>query len=388
MNTETGNSAIELVDSVIADAIAHRASDVHFESLQNGLRVRWRIDGILYDKAGIDADIAQQVLSRIKVLANIDIAERRIPHDGKFSITLDGHLVDLRVSTFPSIYGEKIVVRILDRFQHMMSLEQLGISSTMLATFHALLKKSHGFFLVAGPTGSGKTTTLYASLTTLHAPEKNIITLEDPVEYYLDGITQGQINPDAGFTFNRGLRSLLRQDPDVVMVGEMRDRETAQIAIEAALTGHVVLSTVHTNDAPSVIMRLIDMGIEPFLINAAVSGLLAQRLARTICPACKELREPTTEEKEMLLRLGVPTAHIYQGAGCDGCMQLGYKGRTGIFELLVITPAMRSLIMQRPSFDLIVEQAVKDGMQPMLIDGLHKLDQGIISLSELMRVVL
>lgn len=387
MNSEKNSSAITLANTIIADAVSNRASDIHIESTAAGARVRWRIDGVLYDKKLIESPFAQQLISRIKVISNINIAERRLPHDGKFNMILDGKEVDLRVSTFPSLYGEKVVIRILDRSQHMIALDQLGLSRSMLDAFSHLLFKSSGFFLVAGPTGSGKTTTLYAALAALNAPEKNIITLEDPIEYYLDGITQGQIHTEAGFTFQRGLRSLLRQDPDVVMVGEIRDRETAQIAIEAALTGHIVLSTVHTNDAPSVIMRLIDMGVEPFLINAALSGVLAQRLARTICPACKKSVDPTENEKSMLMRLGMPNCHLFVGAGCPQCMGLGYRGRTGIFELLVATPAMRTLIMKQPTFDELAAQAAEDGMRPLLIDGLAKVDAGIITLAELIRCV-
>ena len=298
MNTE--NSIVEIVNSLISDAIEHQASDIHLESQQNALRVRWRIDGVLYDKEPIESFFMAQVLSRIKVLAHIDITEKRIPHDGKFKVLFNGQEIDLRISSFPSIHGEKIVIRILDRAHHMIALDKLGFSDAMLDTFKTLLSRSSGFFLVSGPTGSGKTTTLYAALSALNSPEKNIITLEDPVEYSLEGITQSQIHPEAGFTFEKGIRSLLRQDPDVVMIGEIRDRQTAQVAIEASLTGHVVLSTIHTNDAPTVIMRLIDMGIEPFLVNAAVSGVLAQRLARTICPACKTQIEPTDGECAML----------------------------------------------------------------------------------------
>ena len=387
MNNEKNNSAITLANTIIADAVNHRASDIHIEPTQIGARVRWRIDGVLFDQRMVELPLAQQLISRVKVISNINIAERRLPHDGKLSMTVDDKQIDLRVSTFPSLYGEKIVIRILDRSQHMISLEQLGLSKPMLESFSRLLFKSSGFFLVAGPTGSGKTTTLYAGLTALNAPEKNIITLEDPIEYYLDGTTQGQIHTEAGFTFQRGLRALLRQDPDVVMVGEMRDRETAQIAIEAALTGHIVLSTVHTNDAPSVIMRLIDMGIEPFLINAALSGVLAQRLARTICHHCKQAVKPTENEKEMLIKLGMPKCHLFAGSGCEQCMGLGYRGRTGIFELLVVSPAMRSLIMKQPSFDELAAQAAQDGMRPLLIDGLGKVDAGIITLAELIRCV-
>lgn len=381
-------SIIELVDQLIRDAIDHYASDIHLESTVHGLRIRWRIDGVLFDKQELDSDIMAQVLSRIKVLAHIDIAEKRIPHDGKFKIIHKGQEIDLRVSTFPSMYGEKIVIRILDRAHQMIALDQLGLSQHMLETFNKLLARSNGFFLVSGPTGSGKTTTLYAALSALHSPEKNIITLEDPVEYSIEGITQSQIHPEAGFTFEKGIRSLLRQDPDVVMIGEIRDQQTAQVAIEAALTGHVVLSTIHTNDASTVIMRLIDMGIEPFLVNAAISGVLAQRLARTICPECRISVEPTDEDCALLRRLGCEPITLFKGAGCNACMNLGYKGRIGIFELLAMTPALRALIMERPHLDVIYQQALDDGMQLLQVDGLQKVKAGIITLPELARTVL
>jgi type II secretory ATPase GspE/PulE/Tfp pilus assembly ATPase PilB-like protein len=386
VNTE--NSIIDIVDKLINDAVAHRASDIHLESQANALRVRWRIDGVLYDKEMIENIYMPQVLSRIKVLAAIDITEKRVPHDGKFQFIVSGQEVDLRVSSFPSIYGEKIVIRILDRTQHMITLDNLGFSPNMLRSFEFLLARANGFFLVSGPTGSGKTTTLYAALSALNSPEKNVVTLEDPVEYSLDGITQSQIHPEVGFTFEKGIRSLLRQDPDVVMIGEIRDRQTAQVAVEASLTGHVVLSTIHTNDAPTVIMRLIDMGIEPFLVNAAVSGVLAQRLARMICPACRVQVEPTYQEAALLKRLGVEPMMLFKGSGCEHCYNLGYKGRVGIFELLAITPALRTLITQKPSIDMIVNQALEDGMQTLVVDGLDKVKQGTITLAELARTLL
>ena len=386
MNTE--NSIIDIVNSLICDAIDHLASDIHLESQPDALRVRWRIDGVLYDKEQIEGIFMAQVLSRIKVLAHIDITEKRIPHDGKFKVLFNGQEIDLRVSTFPSIHGEKIVIRILDRTHHMITLDKLGFTDAMLSSFKTLLSRSSGFFLVSGPTGSGKTTTLYAALSALNSSEKNIITLEDPVEYSLEGITQSQIHPEAGFTFEKGIRSLLRQDPDVVMIGEIRDRQTAQVAIEASLTGHVVLSTIHTNDAPTVIMRLIVMGIEPFLVNAAVSGVLAQRLARTICSACRIQAEPTDQDCAMLKRLGAEPMVLYKGTGCQACFNLGYKGRIGIFELLAMTPKLRNMVMQRPSLDVILNQALEDGMQTLIVDGLKKVRQGIITLDELVRTVL
>ena len=382
-----GQAVVDQVDRLLQSAVNNCASDVHLESTKNGLRVRFRIDGVLYHQETMPLEQMAQLLSRIKVLAHIDVAEKRVPQDGKFRVHVNGADIDLRVSTFPSIYGEKIVVRILDRSQQKIELDQLGFQPEMLALFMRLIHMSSGFFLVTGPTGSGKTTTLYAALSDLNSPEKNIITLEDPVEYNVDGITQGQVHPAAGFTFECGIRSLLRQDPDVAMVGEIRDKQTAQIAIEAALTGHMVLSTLHTNNAPSAIMRLMDMGIEPFLINASITGVLAQRLVRKICTSCCVKVRPGEEEKNVMRRLGVMLDTLYRGKGCADCFHLGYKGRVGIFELLVMTSELRSLIVKEPSFDDIYEQALDDGMHTLLADGIQKVQAGIIPLHELIRVV-
>jgi type II secretory ATPase GspE/PulE/Tfp pilus assembly ATPase PilB-like protein len=332
--------------------------------------------------------IMNQFLSRLKVLANINIAEKRVPQDGKFRLAYQGQDIDLRVSTFPTVLGEKIVVRILDRTQQMLGLEPLGFSSIMLLQIIELLKTSTGFILVSGPTGSGKTTTLYGAINHINDANKNIITLEDPVEYFIPGISQGQIHPEAGFTFEKGIRSVLRQDPNVIMVGEIRDKQTAHTAIEAALTGHLVLSTIHTNDAVSVVMRLMDMGIEPFLINASLSGVLAQRLARKICSQCKISRTPTEQEKALLDKYKCYIDLVYQGTGCAACMGLGCKGRIGIFELLVPSNRLRSLMVQHPSFDALYAQALSDGMTTLVADGVQKVKDGVISVQELMRVVL
>jgi type II secretory ATPase GspE/PulE/Tfp pilus assembly ATPase PilB-like protein len=380
-------AVVQLADVIIRKAIAHGASDIHLEATEHILRVRYRIDGLLYDQHSVDKKTMPQLLSRLKVLAHIDITEKRIPQDGKFSIVHGNQSIDLRVSTFPSLHGEKMVVRILDRSQTMITLESLGLQPAMLARLKELVSKSHGFFLATGPTGSGKTTTLYAALTAINCPEKNIITLEDPVEYNVAGITQGQIHPESGFTFEKGIRAILRQDPDVVMVGEIRDRQTAQIAIEAALTGHVVLSTLHTNDAPSVIMRLMDMGIEPFLINAALTGVLAQRLVRTICVQCRGAIKPDEHDKALLQRFKLTIPVLYKGQGCQACFQLGYKGRTGIFELLPMSGSLRTLIVQQPKIDALYTQAQADGMKSMLQDGADKVASGMITLQELARVL-
>lgn len=381
-------SAIEFVDMLLARAIACNASDIHLEPLSSQLRVRYRIDGVLYDQQPIAASSTTQILSRIKIMAHTDIAEKRVPQDGKFRFRAAHHDIDLRVSTFPSLYGEKIVIRVLDRTNTMIELDKLGLQQPMYEALCGILRKQSGFFLVTGPTGSGKTTMLYAALSAINSPEKNIITLEDPVEYHVEGITQGHIHSDIGFTFARGIRAMLRQDPDVVMVGEIRDIETAKAGIEAALTGHMVLSTLHTNDAPGALMRLMDMGIEPFLINASLSGILAQRLVRRLCQQCVSERIPNDQEKLLLDRLQLPLTHVRTSHGCDQCLNLGYKGRIGIFELLLMTHQLRSLIVQSPIFDAIAAQADADGMQTLLDDAKHKVAQGIISLDELVRVLL
>lgn len=381
-------TVVSRVDMLLHDAISRAASDIHLEPTTDNLRVRFRLDGYLYDQKSIDSSIMQQVISRIKVLAHIDIAEKRVPQDGKLHMQYKGRPIDLRVSTFPSLHGEKLVIRILDRAAHAMALEQLGFQATMLAQLKELIKKQSGLLLVTGPTGSGKTTTLYAMLASLNNPEKNIVTLEDPVEFNLNGITQGYIHPEAGFTFEKGIRALLRQDPDVLMVGEIRDKQTAHTAIEAALTGHLVLSTLHTNDAPSTIMRLMDMGIEPYLLNAALIGIVAQRLARTLCNGCKTKKEPTQEEKHLLNTLKVDVSKITHGAGCTICEFIGCKGRTGVFELLTITPGLRTCMSDRPVVEQMYDYAIKEGMQTLQQDGKYKIQQGIIGIEEYARILI
>lgn len=378
---------VRLVDQMIHDAIAQSASDIHVEPTQSGLRVRFRIDGLLHDQRSIDQHHMHRMIARLKILARIDIAEKRISQDGKFQVTSEGKNIDLRVATFPCLYGQKVVIRILDRSAQMIDLDALGLSQEMRFLLGDMLSKPQGFLLVCGPTGSGKTTTLYGALASLNSADKHIITLEDPVEYHLKGITQGQVNTDAGFTFAGGMRALLRQDPDVVMVGEIRDRQTAQIAHEAALTGHLVLSTIHTNDAPSVIMRLMDMGIEPFLINASLTGVLAQRLARKICVSCRVAVPPTAEQELFFANLGLKADQIYHGAGCQHCYGRGYKGRIGIFQMLVMTNGLRALVVDNPVLESITAQARADGMQTLLHDGAKKVLSGQITYQELLRVV-
>lgn len=382
------NSIIAKVDALLHSAIEHRASDIHLEPTRQELRIRFRIDGILVDQNSFTIDMSAALIARLKILASLDSAERRIPQDGKFHVMHNNNEIDIRVSTFPCLYGEKLVVRILNRALQAIMLESLGMQPPILARFKALLSRHSGFFLVTGPTGSGKTTTLYAALSFLHNSESNIVTLEDPVEYSLAGITQAQINIFTGFTFEKGMRSLVRQDPDIIMVGEVRDKITAHIAIEAALTGHLVLSTLHTADAPSAIMRLIDMGIEPFLLNAALSGVLAQRLVRTLCIDCKVSRMATVDEKKLLKKYGVVVDSIYEAVGCASCADLGYKGRIGLFELLEISPVLRALIVANASFDALYKQAIAEGMKTLQEDGAHKVSQGVISLTDFMRIII
>lgn len=383
----TEEPSVKCVNQLLANAISNAASDIHLEPLHDGLRVRFRIDGILYDQPPLDPSLKLSVIARFKVLAHIDITERRVPQDGQFSIAHQTRTVDLRVATFPALHGEKMVVRILDRMRVMLRFEQLGMEQDTIDAIRCVVHRSQGFFLVTGPTGSGKTTTLYAALQELHDPEKHIITLEDPVEYDIQGITQGCINTAVGFTFARGIRALLRQDPDVVMIGEIRDRETAHIAIEAALTGHMVLSTLHTNDAPSAVVRLIDMGVDPFLINAALTGVLAQRLARVVCPACKTTYTPREHEAMEAHIVGISCPTLYKGAGCGECSGRGYRGRTGIFELMIIDDQLRDQIIKRSSLDVLRDGAVRKGMKTLLQDGALKVCKGTITLQELLRVV-
>jgi len=382
------NSVAQLVDSCLHDAIERNASDIHLSCTPQTLAIKYRIDGVLYPIQNHEHALMLPIISRIKILAHINIAQKRIPQDGKIAFNHQERIIDMRVSTFPGIYGEKVVIRILDRHAHALTLAQLGFLPSMLDQFKKLVNRSHGFFLVTGPTGSGKTTTLYAVLQSLQSPEKNIVTLEDPVEYNLEGITQGQVHPLAGFTFEKGMRALLRQDPDIAMIGEIRDKQTAEIAIQAALTGHLVLSTLHTNDAPSAVIRLMDMGVESFLITACLTGVLAQRLARTICTTCRIGYEPNDHEKELMHHYAINSGTLFKGQGCNACNFLGYKGRTGIFELLVMTDALRALIIRHPVIEQIYQQVRADGFKTLLHDGACKVQIGNISLTELMRVLI
>jgi type II secretion system protein E len=380
-------SLVNLVNLILLEAVEARASDVHIEPFENCVKIKYRIDGMLIEKSTSPKRLQAAILSRIKIMANMNIAERFIPQDGHIEFPTARGKIDIRVSTVPSIFGESVVMRLLDRNTAFIPLEELGMNKNTLKGFGHCLSKAHGIVLVTGPTGSGKTTTLYAALHKIYNPSLKIITIEDPVEYQLDGIIQMPVNPRRGLTFSRGLRHILRQDPNIIMVGEIRDRETADIAIRAALTGHLVFSTLHTNDAAGAVTRLIDMGVEPFLLASSLEGVLAQRLVRQICPFCKERYFPDPHLLESLtnsISFG-PDAVFYHGRGCEECSQTGMKGRIGIFELLRITEPVRKLIAQRPTTDQILQAAPEDHTS-MRHDGIEKILKGITTPEEVLRV--
>jgi type IV pilus assembly protein PilB len=377
---------IRLVNQIIAQAVEQGASDIHLEPSGTELRVRFRIDGVLVETATVQRRMVLGVISRVKIMSDLDISERRIPQDGRVGLTIDGHHIDLRVVTLPSVHGESVVIRILDKSSIVMELEKLGMAAPEREKFERAFHQAYGAVLVTGPTGSGKSTTLYAALSALNTIEKNIITIEDPVEYQLDGITQVQVNPRAGLHFHTGLRSMMRADPDIIMVGEIRDRETAQIAIESALTGHLVLSTLHTNDAASAVTRLVDMGVEPFLVASAIDCVVAQRLARKLCQHCKERGIITAE---VLRANGIRSQfdmEAYQPQGCARCNHTGYKGRIGLYEVMVVTEEIRKLTLARAAGPEIAEVAVRQGMRLMRDDGLEKVRHGMTSIQEVTRV--
>lgn len=375
---------IKLVNLIIMQAVKDGASDIHIEPEEDVLKVRFRVDGVLHEMFSPPKHLESALLSRVKILAGIDISEKRKPQDGRFNIKVENRNVDLRVSTFPTIYGENLVIRILDKGAVLVDLDKLGFSKDTKRQFETSIKRPHGIILVTGPTGSGKTTTLYSALTTIDSEEKNIITVEDPVEYHLGRIRQSQMNPKAGLTFASGLRSILRQDPDVIMVGEIRDKETAEIAVQAALTGHLVFSTLHTNDASGALTRLVDMGVEPFLISSSVIGILAQRLVRVICKKCKQSYAPT---EEVLKGLDVieRVKELFKGKGCNACKDTGYKGRIGIFELLVVTEELKKMIVDKTSSSAIKKKAIEMGMKTLRDDGLDKVLKGITTADEVIK---
>lgn len=376
---------IRLVNSLIMRAIEQEASDIHIEPFKSEIRVRYRIDGILHTVMNLPRKMIYSVVSRIKIMANLDISERRLPQDGRISLKLPERNLDLRISTMPTVYGEKVVIRILDKDSiKNYTLTRLGFSEYNFERFSRFLHSSYGMVLVTGPTGSGKTTTLYTALMGLNSEEKNIITVEDPVEYVLDGVNQAQVNTRVGATFATYLRTILRQDPDIILIGEIRDLETAEIAVRSANTGHLVLSTMHTNDAPGAIIRLLDMGVEPFMVASSVLGVVAQRLVRCICENCKQTYTPG--EAELAFAGLEPGTPLYAGAGCEKCNQTGYSGRIAVMEVLAVTPALQNLILQRAPAEELRHLALQEGMVSLKEDGISKVTGGITTIKEVMRV--
>ncbi len=379
---------IKLVNLLLAQAIKDRASDIHIEPYQNSVKVRYRIDGMLYNILTLPRKVQSALVSRIKIMAKLNIAEKRLPQDGRIDVKIGAKGTDIRVSVIPTAFGERVVLRLLDKTGTILNLSDLGLDAGRIGIFNDLIKSPYGIVLVTGPTGSGKTTTLYAALTTINNPEINIITIEDPIEYQIEGIGQIQVNPKIDLTFANGLRSIVRQDPDVILVGEIRDKETAEIAIQSSLTGHLVFSTLHTNDAASAVTRLIDMEIEPFLISSSMLAIIAQRLVRVLCPKC---REPYVPDAESLANLGIDkssltSGEIYRKKGCPACMNTGYRGRTAIFEIMVMDEKMKRLILRTSDSNHIHEEATRNGMTTLMQDGTRKILEGTTTIEEVLRV--
>jgi len=381
------NKVVRLLNLVLLQAIKDKASDIHFEPFEEEFKMRYRIDGVLYEMVPPPKHLALPIVSRVKVMADLDIAERRLPQDGRIQLTVNSNPIDLRVAVLPTMYGESVVMRVLDRSNVELSLDRIGLREDEFEIMSELIHKPNGVLLITGPTGSGKTTTLYAALSTLNKPDRKILTAEDPVEYDIDGLIQCQVNTDQDLTFARLLRSFLRQDPDTVLVGEIRDLETAQIAIQASLTGHLVFSTLHTNDAPSTILRMVDLGVESFLITATVEAIVAQRLVRRICSKCKESYEPSeTELMEVNLKpKDVAGRTFYRGRGCSGCNGSGYKGRLALFEIMMLDDAMRELIMNQASTAVLRTEARKRGMRTLRESGLLSIYDGRTTIDEVLR---
>jgi len=378
---------VRTVNNLIARASEARASDIHIEPAEDGVRVRYRVDGALIDVENLPAHLKLPLVSRIKVMASLDIAERRLPQDGRMRVAVRGHEIDLRIATSPTIHGESVVMRILDRSNLSLDFKALGFEDDILEKFLHVLRQPHGIVLVTGPTGSGKTTTLYASLAAINSPDRKILTIEDPIEYRLAGINQTQVKPQIGLTFAAALRSFLRQDPDVMMVGEIRDLETAEVAIQSALTGHTILSTLHTNSAAASVTRLIDMGVEPFLITSTLNAVLAQRLVRRLCPKCREAYEPTQAFLESLLP-GTDVSgvtQLYRPKGCDACGHTGFRGRLSVMELLPVDEEISGIILARGEARAVQRSAVAHGMRTMLADGLLKSQKGLTTIEEVLR---
>ncbi len=381
------NPVKRLLNLVLLQAIKDKASDIHFEPFEDEFKMRYRIDGVLYDMIPPPKYIAMAIASRVKVMSHLDIAERRLPQDGRIELSVGGNPVDLRVAVLPTMFGESVVMRVLDRSNVQLDLDKIGLREDDQHVFNQLIRKPNGIVVVTGPTGSGKTTTLYAALNTLNSPDTKILTAEDPVEYDIDGLVQVQVRTEVGLTFAKALRSFLRQDPDVILVGEVRDLETAQIAVQAALTGHLVFSTLHTNDAPSSIARLLDLGLESFLVTATIEAIVAQRLVRRICKNCRQPFEPT---EELLMELNLTPDDIgdrtlYYGKGCDFCNNTGYRGRTALFEIMVMDDTLRDLIMRRASTNVLRAEAMKRGMRTLRESGLRAIYDGVTTIEEVVK---
>jgi len=388
LDHSSDSSVIKLLNMILVEALGQEASDIHFDPIDNKMNVRYRVDGVLQKKHSLSKDIQNPLITRIKVLAQLDIAEHRLPQDGRMKLRMGGREIDFRVSTVPVVFGERVVLRILDRSQMIIGLDKLGISKNILSNFRKYTRQSQGIILVTGPTGSGKTTTLYGALSEIRSSSVNVMTIEDPVEIKLEGMAQISVNSKIALDFAKGLRHILRQDPDVIMIGEIRDKETAEIAIQASLTGHLVLSTLHTNDAASAIARLIDMGIEPYLLTSSLLVVLAQRLVRSICPHCKEGYEPSASELE---ELNLPAKKLdknlfYKGKGCKHCFDTGYKGRQGLYELMPISSKLKEQILKSADATQLNRIALADGMSSLRREGAQLVRQGVTTTQEVLRV--
>lgn len=379
---------VRLVNQLLSNAVVMKASDIHIDPQETKVVIRYRVDGVLRTERTLPKHLQSLLTARIKIMANLDITEHRVPQDGRMKVNLEFHPIDLRVSTLPTVFGEKMVLRILDLSSSLNDIYKLGFNKLNLKRFSDLIEKPNGIVLITGPTGSGKSSTLYAALNKLNTEEVNIITVEDPVEYQLEGINQIQVNPIIGMTFAAGLRSILRQDPNIIMVGEIRDKETVEVAIRASLTGHLVLSTIHTNDSFGTVTRLLDMGVEPFLVASALSGIVAQRLVRRVCRDCAEEQFPTKREQEIFAKRGIRIEKIVRGRGCSSCNMTGYKGRIAVQEVLVMNDEMRRVIMNRESFAKLRELAIKGKTIFLIDDGLLKVKQGLTTTEEILRVAI
>ena len=380
---------IRLVNMLLTQAVRAGASDIHIEPYRDVSRVRFRLDGVLYERHTLEKAYHAALVSRIKVMAKLNIAEKRLPQDGRIAVALGGRQVGLRVSTLPTAFGERVVLRLLEKSERVLSLSELGLGDEDLRRVQSLVKLSNGMILITGPTGSGKTTTLYAMLQALASPERNILTIEDPVEYELEGVGQMQVNAKIGLTFADGLRTLVRQDPDVILIGEIRDAETASIAVQSALTGHLVLSTLHTNDAPSAVARLFDMGVEPFLLSSVLRAVAAQRLVRVLCPHCREAYLPDEKELQALGRMGAlyrKGQPLYRAKGCDECMHTGYRGRMAVYEIMPMSEGLKKLVVEKADANVLKEQALAEGMYFLRDDGIRKVLEGQTTLAEVVRV--